>query len=162
MGRQTHGTRHDGRGAAYARSSHAFPSWAYGNTADGKAERARKTRHTSLVFGGGRCAFTLAHMWRRSPERRCVKCERTLSSSILQIAESIIRALTHTDGGSGPNGNCRKSSAGRFIEDYVCDDMFAIIFSYRYKILLIIKCCEYHAAASLLQQFLKGRGKVFN
>jgi len=64
-----------------------------------KQRGGRNQWQTSLVFGGGRRSFTLVHMWRRIPERRPVKCERTLLSSILQIAESIIRALTHTDGG---------------------------------------------------------------
>lgn len=124
LGRQTHGTRHDDRGDAYARASHAFPSWAYENILDGEAERGRNKWQTSLVFGGGRRSFTLVHMWRRIPKRRSVKCERTLLSSILQIAESIIRALTHTDGGSGPNGNRRNSGAGRYTEfsKYFCND----------------------------------------
>lgn len=105
-------------------ASHAFPSWAYENILDGEAERGRNKWQTSLVFGGGRRSFTLVHMWRRIPKRRSVKCERTLLSSILQIAESIIRALTHTDGGSGPNGNRRNSGAGRYTEfsKYFCND----------------------------------------
>lgn len=97
-------TRHD----AYARASHAFPSWAYGNILDGEAGRRQKP-----VADFPCRSFTLAHMW-KTPERRAVKCERTLVSPILQIAESIIRALTHTDGGSGMNGNRRNSGAGQY------------------------------------------------
>lgn len=111
-----------------------------------KQREAETSGRLPLVFGGGRRSFTLVHMWRRIPERRSVKCERTLFSSILQIAESIIRALTHTDGGSGPNGNRRNSGVGWCTEfsKYICNDFSTYITLSNIEYLLIFMILIFH------------------